>query len=217
MIGENMLSRTDLFRGIEAASLEKLCAQGMEQRLDAGDILFLEGAQGQAFYLLEQGTLRLSKSGIEGQEITVRLVEAGEIFAEVILFENPAYPVNAVAVVASRVLAIPRTVFLTMLDEREFRNRFIANIMRKQRYLTERILYLTSLDVEERFFRFLLERYGQQATFTIDLPKKDISAAIGTIPETFSRLIQRLKQQGLLEWEGSLLKVSPEVWELYAQ
>ena len=161
-------------------------------------MLFLEGAQGRAFYLLEDGVIRLSKSAVYGQEITVRLVQPGQTFGEVILFENPAYPVNAVAVVPSKVFAIPRTIFLAILDDREFRNEFIANLMRKQRYLTERILYLTSYDVEQRFFRFLLERYGKKTIYTIDLPKKDISAAIGTIPETFSRLIQRLKQQGLL-------------------
>jgi len=183
--------------------------------LAAGEVLFLEGAQGAAFYLVEHGTIRLSKSGMEGQEVTVRLVQPGEIFAEVILFENPTYPVNAVAVSASTVLAIPRDIFLLMLDDREFRNRFIANIMRKQRYLAERIRYLTTFDVEQRFFLFLIERYGRQNTYTIELPKKDISAAIGTIPETLSRLIQRLKQQGILEWEGSQLKVSPEVWDLY--
>jgi CRP/FNR family transcriptional regulator len=215
MINENMLGKTDLFRDMEPATLERLKAHGVEQRLSAGEVLFLEGAQGTAFYLIEQGTIRLSKSSMEGQEVTVRLVEPGEIFAEVILFENPTYPVNAVAVTASTVLAIPRAIFLAMLDDREFRNRFITNIMRKQRYLAERIRYLTTFDVEQRFFRFLLERYGRQSAYTIELPKKDISAAIGTIPETFSRLIQRLKLQGVLEWEGANLKVAPEVWELY--
>jgi len=215
MISVDLLGKTELFRGMEPASLERLGAHAARQRLSAGEVLFLEGAQGTAFYLVEGGTIRLSKSGMEGQEVTVRLVQPGEIFAEVILFENTTYPVNAVAITASTVLAIPRAIVLTMLDDREFRNRFIANIMRKQRYLAERIRYLTTFDVEQRFFLFLIERYGRRNVYTIDLPKKDISAAIGTIPETFSRLIQRLKQQGLLEWEGSDLKVSPEVWDLY--
>lgn len=200
---------------MEPSSLARLGAHGARQRLSAGEVLFLEGAQGMAFYLVEDGTIRLSKSGMEGQEVTVRLVQPGEIFAEVILFENPTYPVNAVALTASTVMAIPREIFLTMLDEKGFRNRFIANIMRKQRYLAERIRYLTTFDVEQRFFLFINERYGRHSSYKIELPKKDISAAIGTIPETFSRLIQRLKQQGLLEWEGSDLKVSPQVWELY--
>jgi len=215
MINENLLAKTELFRDMDPSSLMLLGAHGVEKRLAAGEVLFLEGAQGAAFYLVEHGTIRLSKSGMEGQEVTLRLVQPGEIFAEVILFENSTYPVNAVAVTASTVLAIPRDFFLSMLDDREFRNRFIANIMRKQRYLAERIRYLTTFDVEQRFFLFLIERYGRQNVYTIELPKKDISAAIGTIPETFSRLIQRLKQQGLLEWEGSQLKVNPEVWGLY--
>lgn len=215
MISGNLLGKNDLFRDMEPSSLERLGAHSARLRLTAGDVLFVEGANGTAFYLAEDGTIRLSKSGMDGQEITVRLVQAGEIFAEVILFENPTYPVNAVALTNSTVVSIPREIFLSMLDEKAFRNRFIANIMRKQRYLAERIRYLTTFDVEQRFFLFLNERYGKRGTYRIELPKKDISAAIGTIPETFSRLIQRLKRQGLLEWEGQDLKVSPEAWDWY--
>lgn len=214
---EDLLSQTDLFRGMEAEALARLGVQCAPRELAPGEHLFLEGATGASFFLLLEGTVRLYKTGPDGQEISVRLVRPGEIFAEVILFENPGYPVNAVAVGASRVCVIPREVFLAMLDERAFRNRFIANLMRKQRYLAERIRYLTTFDVEERFFRFLLERYGRRAEYAIDLSKKDISSAIGTIPETLSRLVQRLKQAGVVEWEGTRLKVEASVWEAYPE
>ena len=41
-----------------------------------------------------------------------------------------------------------------LLMEETFRCDFIAMLMRKQRYLAERILYLTAHEVEDRFFSF---------------------------------------------------------------
>jgi CRP-like cAMP-binding protein len=39
------------------------------------------------------------------------------------------------------------------------------------------------------------------------LSKKDFAAAIGTTPETLSRLILRLKKEGRIEWEGKTIRV----------
>jgi CRP/FNR family transcriptional regulator len=115
----------------------------------------------------------------------------------------------------STVFAVNRAVFNDLLSNESFRKKFIINLMQKQRYLAERIMYMMSYDVEERFFRFLLDRYGRFEEIRIDLPKKDIAAAIGTIPETFSRLIARLKNHGAIEWEGNRLKVNPEWSKMY--
>ena len=94
-----------------------------------------------------------------------------------------------------------------LLVNDSFRNDFIAMLMRKQRYLTERILYLTSHDVEDRFFHFLVEQYGERDLYHMEMNKKDLAAAIGTIPETVSRLIKRLEAEGKISWDGNIIKL----------
>ena len=94
-----------------------------------------------------------------------------------------------------------------------FRRDFIGMLMRKQRYLTERILFLTASDVEERFFLFLEQQYGHRERYTIALSKRDFAAAIGTIPETFSRLLLRLREQGRIRWEGRTLTLPAGFWQ----
>jgi CRP-like cAMP-binding protein len=210
----SLFGKSDLFAGMED-ELEALLAAGSIKNMSHGELLFTEGEPGKYFYLLIDGGVRLFKTSSSGQEVDIRLVRPGEIFAEVILFEKDIYPVSAMAVRPSTVFAVNRQAFNSLLSDEKFRNKFIVNLMRKQRYLTERIMYLMSYDVEERFFRFLLDRYGCFMEIQIDIPKKDIASAIGTIPETFSRLIARLKNYGAIEWEGNRLKVDPEWWEMY--
>ena len=65
-----------------------------------------------------------------------------------------------------------------------------------------RVLFLTQCDVEERLFLFFEEQYGRQNPVTLALSKKDVAEAIGTTPETLSRLIFRLQKEGRLSWRG---------------
>lgn len=191
----------------------RIAAMGTLVSVPQGKMIFLEGEKGQSFFLLAEGSVRLFKSAPDGREVTVKLVVPGEIFAEVILFEKDRYPVSATAAADSRLFSLNKTSFNTLLGNEAFRAEFISVLMKKQRYLAGRILYLTAYDVEERFFRFLDSHYGKKASYDIPLSKKDIASAIGTIPETFSRLIQRLTQLGTIKWEGSRLEMKNGFWE----
>ena len=84
--------------------------------------------------------------------------------------------------------------------------------MKKQRYLTERILDLTVHDVEERFCRFLLEQGGRREEYRIDLTKKDVASAIGTTPETLSRLLLKLRTEGSVDWTGGTVHLREGFW-----
>jgi CRP/FNR family transcriptional regulator len=208
----SFLHNTDLFRELNDATLRQVEALGTVRSLARNETLFLEGTEGTGFFLLLEGTIKIFKTSFEGKEFIMKLIGPGEIFAEVILFENETYPVSAMAVVQSKVFAIPKAPFLSILDHRDFRNDFIATLMKKQRYLAQRILYLSAYDVEERFFRFLSERYGKEETYHISLTKKEIASAIGTIPETLSRLLGRLKARGILEWDDTTISLRRDFW-----
>lgn len=203
-----LIKNVPMFESLPAAACARLAARCAVEQLAPGDALFIEGSPGQAFFVLKQGGVKIFKTAPDGQEIVLKLLTPDTIFGEVVLFENETYPVSATAVNASSVIRIPRAAFLRLLDEEGLRNAFIGRLMEKQRYLTERLVYLTAYDVEERFARFLIERYGAADALDVELSKKEIASLIGTIPETFSRLINRLKARGQLEWEGSRLKFS---------
>ena len=212
-----LFRQTELFRGMSEDALARLAAKGKQRRFEQGDTLFVEGTKGSDFFLLMEGDVRLYKTSPEGQEIVLRIIRPGEIFAEVVIFEDTTYPATAAALSAGSVFAIGRASFAELLEDNRFRNEFITTLMKKQRYLTERILYLTTYAVEERFFRFLLEHYGTSGVYRVDMAKKDIASAIGTIPETLSRLINRLKGLGVLLWEGNTLSVDKDFLENFME
>jgi len=207
-----LIRNAKFFAGLSEAACHRLAALSRRRTVPKRDLLFMEGAEGKAIYLLTSGSIQLVKTNLDGKETVINTVKQGELFAEVILFEKNRYPVTAIACTDAEVIELPRAGFLKLLDEPEFRNDFMAMLMHKQRYLAERIQQLTSMDVEARFVEFLREHYGEREQITPNLPKKDIASAIGATPETFSRLLQKLEKRGGFNWTGKSIQVTEEFW-----
>ena len=210
-----LICNAKFFSELSKSACERLAALSHRKPVKKRDILFMEESEGHAVYLLVSGSIQLVKTNVDGKETVIKTVKQGELFAEVILFEKPRYPVTAIARTEVEVIELPRAGFLKLLDEPEFRNDFMAMLMAKQRYLAERIQQLTSMDVEERFREFLREHYGEKEAITPDLSKKDIASAIGATPETFSRLLQKLEKRGDFKWDGKTIRPAPAFWDVF--
>jgi CRP-like cAMP-binding protein len=208
-----LLDYSDFFKGISKKSKDALAAICIPKSLQKNETLFSEGDTGYNMYLLATGNVRVFKSGPGGKESVIKIIGPGEIFAEVILFEEDKYPASAEAVKKSLVYLIPKRQLSILLSDQFFRNDFIAMLMKKQRYLAGRIHYLTSYEVEERFVRFLEEQYGKKQEYRILIPKKDIAQAIGTTSETFSRLIKRMRKEGALTMKKDRIVMRENFWE----
>jgi CRP-like cAMP-binding protein len=206
------ISESGYFQGLPEDICVRLAGVSKPRELAKREVLFHEQARGTAVFLMLSGCVQLHKTAPDGTDRVIRIVRPGEVFAEVILFEEDRYPVTATALARSRILAMDRARIIELLDNRRFRDAFIALLLRRQRYLAERVRYLTSFDVEGRFFRFLKENYGMAERIVLDLPKKDIAASIGATPETLSRLVQKLQAAGHLHMSGKHLRITPEAW-----
>ena len=210
-----LICNAKFFSELSEAACRKLARLSHRKTVEKRDILFMEQSEGRAVYLQVSGSIQLVKTSFEGKETVIKTVKDGELFAEAILFEQTRYPVTAIARTEADVIELPRAGFLNLLNEEEFRNDLMAMLMAKQRYLTERIQQLTSMDVEERFREFLREQYGEKAAMTLDLSKKDIASAIGATPETFSRLLQKLEKRDDFKWDRKTIYVDPAFWEVF--
>jgi CRP/FNR family transcriptional regulator len=209
---EPYINESPFFKGLSGDHHRELAAICMLKPVKKRDYLFHEGEKGNSMFLLVDGNIQLHKNTEDGREVVIRVINPGDIFAEVVLFEKERYPVSARAVTNAQVLVFPREGIHRLLAEESFRNDFIALLMAKQRYLAERIQELTTKDVEHRFFTFLRAQYGEKELIHTPLSKKDIAAAIGTTPESLSRLIQRLHEDKIIEWQGKEIRILANPW-----
>lgn len=210
-----LLSRTEVFEGLTREMLERIAERISLEFLPRGTTIFREGEDGSSCYILTMGTVKLSRLSADGREVVVRIVRPGELFAEVVLFGDPTYPVTAVTTGDANLLRLPRRELNQLLDAQDSRGEFFANLMRKLRYLADQIFVLTSYDVQQRFARFLEDRYGRRNRYQLQLSKREVASAIGAVPETFSRMLNRLKKEDVAWWERDELELSEEFWQRY--
>lgn len=208
-----LMYHSDFFRGISKKSINSLIRICIPKSVQKGEILFQEGQRGYSMYLLAKGNIQLYKNSPRGKEIVIKIIKPGEIFGEVVLFERGLYPVSACAIKKSLIYILPKHQVDCLLMDESFRRDFILMLMKKQRYLADKILYLTAFDVEERLLRFLIEHYGKREEYPITLSKKEVAKAIGTIPETLSRVLLKLKREKLLLWEDKKITLRRGFWD----
>lgn len=208
-----LLRHIGLFENLSEDNIAEIVEICLTKKLRKKEILFFEEDKGYSLYILTSGSIQLFKSAPDGREVVIKVLKPGEMFAEVILFEQSTYPVSAIALHDSEVLAIPKHQFLCLLERENFRNEFIGSLLHKMRYLADQIRALTSYDVEDKFWIFIEDHFGRKTEILPKLTKKAIAAAIDTTPETLSRLLLRLKDDGKLVWEGKILNINPAVWQ----
>jgi CRP/FNR family transcriptional regulator, dissimilatory nitrate respiration regulator len=208
-----IIDHAKFFEGISPASKEVLSKHCMPSQRPKQFVLFHESEPGEAMFLLARGRISLHKLSPDGRETVIKVIKPGEVFAEVTLFEKKFYPVTAVALTEVLVFKLLRRDLLEMLRQEDFRNDFIAMLLRKQRYLADKIQQLTSQDVEQRLRAFLIEQYGKREQIQAEINKKQLAAAIGATPETLSRLLQDLKNRKSLIWKQGVITVAPSFWK----
>lgn len=211
MVSVELLRQIDLFRGLSETGLQALALASHRIKIKKNQVLFTEGDKGDSIFVLEKGAVQLHKSTPTGREVLIRTIQPGEIFAEIVLFEQDAYPVTATVAQSGTVCAIPKLKVHALLESRDFRGAFIGGLLKRYRYLTSRILYLSAHDSEERFRLYLKEQHGEKAGAFLALPKKTAAAVIGVTPETLSRLLLKYKKE--ITWAKGEIKITEKFWK----
>ncbi|GEP03520.1 cyclic nucleotide-binding domain-containing protein [Methylobacterium oxalidis] len=81
------LIETPFFGGLSAESLDLLVTMLVERRFAAGATVMTEGEPGRSMYVVQSGTLAVSKRGSAGGAIDLNRLGPGDFFGEMTLIE----------------------------------------------------------------------------------------------------------------------------------
>lgn len=213
-----------LFTHLSAHQLTQL-KQGMQTiTLPNGAFLFRQGQAAHHFFWLLEGHIKLTRFSLEGTEKVIEVVRAGENFAEALMFmDNPAYPVNAQAIEASKIIAFDNRLFIAILrDSFETCLRLLCAMSQRIHFWLQEIDHLTLQNATYRLINYLLSQIPltQQGEYTIDLavPKNVIASRLSITPETLSRILHSLTKTGLLTVDKQTICISNvHQFRLYSQ
>lgn len=149
----------------------------------------------------------------------MRLIRLGQSFAESVMFmDEPRYPVHGAGVESGTLIAIERDAFLAILQESFDTCRAVMTQMtqRIQAHWDE-IEALTLQNSHYRVVHYLLSLIpeGQYGTIITTLPARKIliAAQLAVTPETFSRVLRMLANEGLIKVHDETVHI-PDVGAL---
>ncbi len=202
-----------LFSGLPAADLESIAGITLVKPLDKEEFLFHEGDVSQGFYIVQRGAISVHRVNAAGKEQVIHVFRVGESFAEAAVAMDAGYPADAKAVEPSQVLLVRKGEFLNLLQRRpELGLRMLISMSQHLRTLITQIEDLTMKDVETRLANWLIKRCPDRQSpnpvnIELTITKRVLAAELGTVSETFSRSLAKLREQKLLEVKGKTVTV----------
>lgn len=209
------------FKHLSTENQERLMSHSHEQQCQAGELLIRQGQPAERFFLVLKGRVKLYRISADGQEKVVEIIQAGQTFAEAVMFmQRSEYPVCAETLETVQLASFPNRLMLTLLQENPQACLHLLGHMSMR--LHQRLGELETLTLQnatQRFALYLIQQLEDRAQETVDielpLPKRLIAARLSMQPETLSRIMARLNQEGLIEMRGRNIHI-PSISSLLA-
>lgn len=194
-----------LFSGLDPDKIAELAAVAELRRRQKGRLLFRTGEPADGFYGVASGKVRIYRSSPSGKEHILHVFGPGEAFAEVVVFQGGVFPADAQTLEDSELLFFPRRGFVALLrDDPELAMAMLALLSSRLRFFVKKIEELSLKEVPARLAAHLLLLHAAQKKRRLDLElsKGQLAGYLGTIPETLSRVLRRMAEDGLIALDG---------------
>lgn len=212
-----VLGRVGVFQSLRPAELQAIALVARRQRHGAEDAVFRRGAAGDAMYIIEEGSLKISRLTPSGKEQIIGVLGPGEVIGEMALFDDEPRSADAITLEETILIRIPKQAFLRLLEDIPLLAiRFLAVLAVRLRRMNERLEELTFLTARRRVARLILEMAGRgkgvrTSPLKMRLTQEEMAALVGTSRETVSRVLGELQELGLIYVEGRVLYIKR--WE----
>lgn len=207
-----MLRESRLFDGVSDVELEILAQASQILQYKAGEDIFTEGDGATGFYIVASGQVKVFKLSAEGKEHLLHLFGKGEPLGEVAVFTGGRYPASAAAVKDTACLRLSRGRFLEIIEERpQLAMNMIATLSERLRRFTRLVEDLSLKEVSARLARYILdlsELKGGTDEISLDVTKGQLARSLGTVSETLSRTLGKMKAKGVIDVNGRTIRIT---------
>jgi len=207
-----------LFADVTDAELMALVQDFVRREFKNGESIFQQGDPGEVIYLIESGQVRIFVHGAVGQELSMIVHGAGDMFGEMSVIDGLPRSASAQATEDTIVYALSRDNFRKHLRRStQLAMNFMKALSLRVRYSSEMVGNLALLDVATRLARKLFEltqTHGEQhgdgsIRISMALTQSDLASMIGTTRESINKALGNFKRQGLLKQEqGNIVIVN---------
>ena len=171
--------------------------------LEVGEVVVARGERAPYFNCILSGIVKLQVRGGRQKERIIGIVGPGECFCMASVFLDLPCPVTAVVLESGRLISLKRA---AVIEAGTLYPPLLLRLLgRLSLQLYEQIRAAetdTASSSAERVTHWLLSRLASasdERTIALHVSKKTVAGSLNVTPETFSRVLRHLREQGLIE------------------
>lgn len=203
---KNCLKDLIVFQNLDPEELELLCENSYAKLYEKDEVIFFENDSVKKLYFLINGKVKLSMLSAEGKEKVLTILQEGDIFGELSLFDEDPHPLTAEVMDDARLLIIPWNEMEKMIIKRpSLAIKIIEALSKKTRLLTSQVRELVFQDAAGRLASLLsrlAEDFGREieggTVIDLVLTHQEIANLIGSSRVTVTKLINKFIDEGML-------------------
>jgi CRP/FNR family transcriptional regulator, cyclic AMP receptor protein len=204
-----LLARSELFSSLDTESLGRLLADAKPLRCARNDVILSEGDDANELYVVRSGRVAIVKRSPEGRESVLALMEAGDLFGEMSLFDDEPRSADARALESSVLLLVPYPPIKSVLEERpQLLWDVVALLSRRLRAENAALADTVFLDVAGRTAKRLLELAGDADEFLLPITQEELAGLVGASRERVNKAISAFVRLGWIEQVDRRYRIS---------
>jgi CRP/FNR family transcriptional regulator, cyclic AMP receptor protein len=207
---EQLLGQMVLFAELPPSRLAELAQMVRRRTYRRGETIFHKGDPGNSLYLITDGQVKIVLPSDTGEEMTLGVLQTGDMFGELALFDGLPRSATMVAVENTEVLLLYRDDFLGFVGRNpEVATALLGVLSRRLRATDEWIEDAVFLDVPGRLAKRLLDladRHGKQTDGGVEidlkLTQQDLAAMVGATRESVNKHLGWMRDHRLIALDG---------------
>ncbi len=200
MADRELLAESDLFKDLTDSELDGIVSSASVRELRRGDVLFAEDDASNEVFVVDDGRIAMTQRSIDGRESVIALMERGDLFGEMPLFDGLGRSTEARALEPSTVTIIGYEPVRSLYESRPQLLWSVVEMLSIRLRSTDAALAdSVFLDVTGRTAKRLLELAGDDDKFVLPVTQEELAGMVGASRERVNKAIASFVKLGWLD------------------
>lgn len=196
----DLLASSELFSGFDSETLRGLVERSRGLLCERNVSLFSEDDPADEMFVVRSGRIAVGRRSVDGRESLVALMETGDVFGEMSLFDGGNRSASARALERSEILGIPYSAVREALDAQPRLLWDVVGLLADRLRVTDSALAdAVFLDVTGRTAKRLLELAGDQDEFALPITQEELAGLVGASRERVNKAIAAFIRLGWID------------------
>ena len=212
---DDFLKYVPIFSELSDSTLEQISKLGVKKKFPKDSIILFEHETGSALFVIVSGKVKVSRVSEDGKEVILTILGDSDFFGEMAILDGLTRSANVTSMEDSELFIIQRKDFLELLQiHPEVSIALLLELTQRLRAADMKIKSLSLKDAEGKVATVILQLaddLGKIKQGTVEIEKlpfqQDLANMAGTSRETISRTLHSFAKKGLVELDGSKLRI----------